>query len=160
MNLTFDAQGAAFDCNATNTGNYLPPTGYNMSNLNGFNPAGNWQFGFKDVVAGNAGTINSIGLEICSQVLELLSDSRFEFTDFSLYPNPNNGNFTLQFNANTSSKIKVEIFDLSGRRIYDKEYLTTGIFNENIELPDASAGVYLVNISDGNKKVVKKININ
>jgi subtilisin-like proprotein convertase family protein len=160
MNLTFDAQGAAFDCNATNTGIYVPPTGYNLSNLNGFNPAGNWQFGFKDVVAGNAGTINSIGLEICSQVLELLSDSRFEFTDFSLYPNPNNGNFTLQFNSNTSSKIKVEIFDLSGRRIYDKEYLTTGIFNENIELSNASAGVYLVNISDGSKKIVKKININ
>ena len=155
MNVTFDAQGGAFTCGNPTAGTYAP-TALNLGTLNGFNQFGNWQFGFRDAVAGNAGSINSIALEICSQSLILANDS-FEFEDFALYPNPNDSNFTLQFNSNSSSKIGIIVNDISGRLIFNKSYNNTGLFNENIKLDNAEAGIYLVTITDGDKKMVKRI---
>jgi hypothetical protein len=155
MNVTFDAQGGAFTCGSPTAGTYAPAA-LNLGTLNGFNQFGNWQFGFRDAVAGNAGSINSIALEICSQSLILANDS-FEFEDFALYPNPNDSNFTLQFNSNSSSKIGIIVNDISGRLIFNKSYNNTGLFNENIKLDNAEAGIYLVTITDGDKKMAKRI---
>jgi subtilisin-like proprotein convertase family protein len=155
MNVTFDAQGGAFTCGSPTAGTYAPAA-LNLGSLNGFNQFGNWQFGFRDAVAGNAGSINSIALEICSQSLILANDS-FEFEDFALYPNPNDSNFTLQFNSNSSGKIGIIVNDISGRLIFNKSYTNTGLFNENIKLDNAEAGIYLVTITDGDKKMAKRI---
>ena len=155
MNVTFDAQGGAFTCGSPTAGTYAPAA-LNLGTLNGFNQFGNWQFGFRDAVAGNAGSIDSIALEICSQSLILANDS-FEFEDFALYPNPNDSNFTLQFNSNSSSKIGIIVNDISGRLIFNKSYNNTGLFNENIKLDNAEAGIYLVTITDGDKKMAKRI---
>jgi hypothetical protein len=82
--------------------------------MNGFNPTGNWQFGFKDNVAGaDAGTINSITLEICSQSLAV---SDYEFENFAMYPNPNKGNFTISFESRSGNKINIAVHDMSGRK--------------------------------------------
>ena len=157
MNVTFDSQGGAFTCASPTIGVYAPPTGFNLNTFNGFNQQGNWQFGFKDLVAGNTGTINSIALQVCSQTLVLLANNTFEFENFSLYPNPNNGNFTVQFNSNSNSKVNITVHDIRGRKIIDKSYPNSGIFNQELHLEKAQAGVYLVSINDGDKKMVKRI---
>ncbi len=159
MNTTFDQQGGVLTCASPTTGTYKPTT-FNLDTFNGFTQQGNWQFGFKDVVAGNAGSINSIALEVCSQTLILLSNSAFEFDDFKLYPNPNDSNFTIQFNSNSNGKIGIIVNDISGRVILSKSYSNSGLFNENIKLDNAQSGVYLVTITDGDKKMVKRIVVN
>jgi len=160
MNVTFDAQGAALTCASPTTGSYVPPTGFNLDTFNNNNQLGNWQFGFKDVVAGDTGTINSIGLEICSIVYLLLDTNTFGFENFALYPNPNNGKFTVQFDSGTNSKIGITVHDLRGRKIYDQTYSNSGLFNQELQLKDAQAGVYLVSITNGDKKMVKRMVIN
>jgi subtilisin-like proprotein convertase family protein len=155
MNVTFDQAGSTLTCASPTAGTYKPAT-LNLDTFNGFSQQGNWQFGFKDVVAGNAGTINSIALEVCSQTLVLANDT-FEFDDFKLYPNPNDSNFTIQFNSNSSSKIAIAVHDVSGRLILNKSYSNTGLFNEKVKLDNAQAGIYLVTITDGEKKMVKRI---
>jgi subtilisin-like proprotein convertase family protein len=159
MNVTFDAQGAVLTCASPTSGIYKPAS-LNIDTFNGFNQIGNWQFGFKDVVASNAGTINSIDLEVCTQTLELLANESFAFQDFRLYPNPNNGNFTIQFNSNSSSKVKVDVYDIRGRKIYENEFHNSDFFNENIKLNNVLSGFYFVDITNGDKRVVKKINVN
>ncbi len=156
MNVTFDAQGSAFTCGSPTTGTYIP-TSLNLDTFNGFSQQGNWQFGFKDVVAGNAGSINSIALEVCTQTLILLANDTFEFENFALFPNPNDSNFTVQFNANGSSKIGITVHDMSGRIIFDKNYSNSGLFNQELHLENAQAGIYLVSITDGTRKMVKRI---
>lgn len=156
MNVTFDQLGAPITCASPTAGTYKP-TSLNLDTFNGFSQQGNWQFGFKDVVAGNTGSVSSIGLEVCSQSLILLANDSFEFDDFKLYPNPNDSNFTIQFNSNSSGKIGVVVHDISGRLILNKSYTNTGLFNEKIKLDNAQAGVYLVTITDGDKKMVKRI---
>ena len=86
-----------------------------------------------------------------------LSTENFDLADFSLFPNPNKGTFTVKFNSNSSNDINIAIHDIQGRLILDKKYNNTGIFNQEIQLNNAQAGVYLVTTQDGDKKVVKRI---
>ena len=163
VNVTFDTQGAAFACGTPLSGTMqLPATvGPNtigsLSGMNGFSQTGNWTFGFRDQVAGNAGTVNSFSLEICSQSVRLAVDNSFEFQNFELYPNPNSGNFTVKFDAVSDSKIDIIVNDIRGRKIAEKTYNTSGLFSENIQLDNLQAGIYLVTIKDGQKQIVKKI---
>ncbi|MFY0483114.1 reprolysin-like metallopeptidase [Flavobacterium sp. PLA-1-15] len=89
-----------------------------------------------------------------------LSTDNFGLKNFKLYPNPNSGNFSIEFNSETSSDIKIAIYDIQGRQILDKTYQNTGMFSQNVQLNSVQAGVYLVNINDGDKKETRKIVIN
>jgi subtilisin-like proprotein convertase family protein len=157
MNVTFDAQGSAYVCGSPLTGNIIPPTNYNLNGLNGLNKIGNWQFGIKDNVAGNAGTVNSISLQICSQTFNLLSNNELAFQDLAVYPNPSNGNFTVEFQSKSNHKIGIEVFDIRGRKVYAQSFDNTGMFRQNIGLNNIQPGVYMVSIIDGDAKTVKKI---
>jgi subtilisin-like proprotein convertase family protein len=157
MNVTFDSQAAAFACASPTTGTYALPTGATLNAVNGYGQMGNWTFAFKDTVAGNAGTINSIALEICSQSVVPLANNSFDFDNFALYPNPNNGTFKVQFDAASNSKINIVVNDMQGRKIVDKTYSNTGLFSEEIQLDAAQKGVYLVTIKNGEKQIARKI---
>lgn len=154
MNVTFDSQAAPFACASPTVGTYALPNTSTLNSLNGFSQMGNWTFGFKDNVAGNAGSINSIGLEICTQTLAI---DTFEFDNFALFPNPNKGSFTVQFDSKSSHKISITVFDLSGRKIFDRQFDNNNLFVENIVLDQAQKGIYLVNVVDGDKKIVKRV---
>ena len=157
MNVVFDAQGSAFTCATPTQGTYIPPTGYNMNTLNGANPFGNWQFGFKDVVAGNTGTIDSILLEVCTRTVSLLAAEEFEFSNFSLFPNPNKGDFTVQFDSKSGTKINIAVHDMRGRKIFNESYDNNGLFSQRVQLDTTQSGVYLVSITDGSNKIVKRV---
>lgn len=156
MNVTFDTQGTAMVCASPTSGSYLPSTATALSAMNGFNPTGNWSFGFRDLVAGNTGTIDSFSLEICYQIVALANDN-FNFENFALYPNPNDGSFNIKFNSNSSNDINITVFDMRGREIFNKAYQNSGLFEQNLQLNNVQAGIYLVNVQDGDKKIVKKI---
>lgn len=157
MNVTFDTQGSLLVCGSPTTGTYKP-TG-NLASYNGANPTGNWQVGFWDKVSGDSGTINSFSIEVCSQTIALLSNNDLTFDNFSLYPNPNKGSFNVKFNSSTNNPIKVSVFDIRGREIFDKGFQNNGLFEENVQLSNVQSGIYLVTIQDGDKKIVKKITI-
>lgn len=87
-----------------------------------------------------------------------LANDQFELSNFTLYPNPNKGSFNIKFDSNTGySDIKVNVFDMRGRKIFENTYANHATFNENIQLTDAQSGVYLVSVIDGNQKIVKRI---
>ena len=157
MNVTFDTQGTAMVCASPTVGSYQPSTATALSAMNGFSPSGNWQFGFRDLVAGGAGTINSFSLEICTQAAVLLANDTFSFADFSLYPNPNDGSFNVKFNSSSDNAINIAVYDMRGREIFTRAYQNTGLFEQNIQLDAVQSGIYLVTIQDGDKKIVKKI---
>ncbi|RZK12820.1 MAG: T9SS type A sorting domain-containing protein [Flavobacterium sp.] len=89
-----------------------------------------------------------------------LSTETFGLKDFKLYPNPNTGNFSIEFNSETSNDIKISVYDIQGRQILDKTYQNTGMFSQNVQLNTVQAGIYLVNINDGDRKETRKIIIN
>jgi len=86
-----------------------------------------------------------------------LATNEFGFTNFSIYPNPNKGNFNVKFDSTTSNDISIIVNDIRGRSIFEKQYSNTGLFDQNLQLSNLESGVYLVTVKDGDKKIVKRI---
>lgn len=86
-----------------------------------------------------------------------LGTEDFGLNNFILYPNPNKGSFNIKFDSNSGNDVNVNIFDMRGRKIFENQYSNQATFNENIQLNNTEAGVYLISVSDGNKKVVKRL---
>ena len=86
-----------------------------------------------------------------------LETESFGLNNFSIYPNPNKGNFSIQFDSTSTNPIEIMINDMRGRTIFERTYPNTGLFSQNLQLDSVQSGVYLVTVKDGDKKVVKKI---
>ena len=85
----------------------------------------------------------------------------FAFSGFNLYPNPTKGEFTLKLELINTDKVTVQLFDVRGRLIGEKNYLETNTnFSEKINFNNAKAGLYLLKITNGNKQTTRKLIIN
>ena len=155
MNVIWDAQGSALTCASPTQGTYVPVG--SLDSMIGANPSGAWQMGFRDLVAGTTGTINSFSIEVCTQTIALLGTQSNYFDNFSLFPNPNDGNFTVKFNSNSGNDINIAVYDIRGRSIFNNLYHNNGLFEQTLQLDKVQSGIYLVNIQDGDKKITKKI---
>ena len=66
----------------------------------------------------------------------------------NIYPNPNEGNFRVEFDALGLKQTNIEVFDLRGRIIYEDDLgHISGRQEYDIELNNPSNGVYLVKIT-------------
>ena len=77
----------------------------------------------------------------------------------SVYPNPNNGSFTLGVNANVA-ELTIKITDMQGRVVYasvDKN-VSAG-FVKQISLDTQSSGMYLMHIIANGEQQTKKISV-
>jgi subtilisin-like proprotein convertase family protein len=153
--LTYDDLGGVLTCGTT-TSQAVAPSGL-LSVFNGENPQGTWKLRFRDTGQGDTGTINSASITICSGSYTRLATPSFEIKDFVLYPNPNKGNFTIRFTSANTTGVVVVVNDMLGRKIYENKFESQGGFNENIQLKNVTAGVYLVSVVDGDRKGVSKI---
>ncbi|WP_452225384.1 T9SS type A sorting domain-containing protein [Lacinutrix chionoecetis] len=87
----------------------------------------------------------------------LLSIDDFSLNNtFEIYPNPNNGQFNIQFTS-VSNNIEIAVYDVRGRSVYNKLYNNSGTFNENINIGNVQSGLYLLNVNDGERTITKKI---
>ena len=82
----------------------------------------------------------------------------FSFNGFNLYPNPSNGDFNIQFEVVNTDKVSVQLFDLRGRLINQKNFFNTQTnFSEEINFNKAVSGLYLVKITNGDKQTTRKL---
>lgn len=156
INATFTDQGTALVCGnlPAISGSVLPQEA--LSILNGQDAQGAWTLRIRDGYNSDGGTLNSWSLEFCTA--DALSVKQDAFANLAVYPNPNNGNFNVQFtNISSGNDIKISVYDMRGRIIFEKSYANQATFNENIQLNTVQSGVYLLNISDGERKEVKRI---
>lgn len=89
-----------------------------------------------------------------------LSLEEASINNLAIYPNPNNGLFNIEFDPSSSESIKLQVYDLRGRRVFSQAYESRGRFSETLNLSDADSGVYLLEIKEGQRKATKKIIIN
>jgi hypothetical protein len=73
-------------------------------------------------------------------------------TPFTMFPNPSNGNVTLNLNYNNSF---VEVVDVLGNTISSQRYTNAG--QVQLNLNNASEGIYFVRVTSGNEKSVQKL---
>ncbi len=155
--LQFDDSGSALNCGTTTSQIVIPASA--LSAFNGQEQQGNWVFKVRDAVVGMFGTINSASVNICSKTFTL-GNKDFENATFVAYPNPNKGSFTVQFDRDSVSEIKVYVNDITGKYVYERSFQGSGYFIQDIQLPDVPSGLYFVTVTDGERKEVKKILVN
>ncbi|HEX8563570.1 MAG TPA: zinc-dependent metalloprotease family protein [Flavobacterium sp.] len=156
INATFDDSGAVVVC-GTNPGiSGTVKSLQLLSAFNGQNSAGTWTLKIKDNFNQDGGSLQSWSLNICTTTEALAVDEN-TLTNFVIYPNPNSGTFNVQFSSASGDNVKINVYDIRGREIFARTYQNNGLFNENLQLENASAGIYLVTVQNGPVRQVRKI---
>lgn len=153
VDVTFADGSPATVCASPTTGTYSPFQA--LSAFNGKPSNGVWTLTAQDFYNVDTGNLLSWGIDFgCT-----LSNTTSELSDFAIYPNPSNGNFNIQFTNNNNEEINITIFDIRGRKVFENSYANQTFFNENIQLNNVEKGIYLVTVTNGSSKEVKKISI-
>lgn len=152
--LNYDDLGGTLVCGTT-TAQMVSPF-ESLAAFNGQNPQGVWTLRVRDAFKGDTGTLDSASITICTQTYTLATPD-FEINDFVVYPNPNKGNFNVQFTSTSSNGVKVIVHDVLGRKLFENEFANKSSFNENIHLKNAQPGFYLLTVIDGERKEIRKI---
>ena len=94
---------------------------------------------------------NKIGVNINSSVNDI------QLPNLSLYPNPNNGSFTVSANSILVSEVLLEVINPLGQVItYKRASVSDNTLNERIETGQISSGIYLLRISaDGKQRNIR-----
>jgi subtilisin-like proprotein convertase family protein len=154
-NTIFDQEAATsiITGSAPFTGSFIPEG--NLSILNGEASAGDWTLRVVDDSGQDIGTLNAFQLQICG--MPPLSLDEQSISTFIIYPNPNDGEFTIRMSSVFSDKVSVIVNDVLGRKVYDKYFQSGSNFNQSIKLSNVQSGVYLVTVNDGNRSETKRI---
>ncbi|HSI90227.1 MAG TPA: T9SS type A sorting domain-containing protein [Adhaeribacter sp.] len=78
--------------------------------------------------------------------------------NLTLFPNPSHGKFNLQLTGLTAPTAEVTVTDLLGRAVLQQQFKTTQAqLSEEITLPAAATGMYLLQVKTGGKITSRKI---
>ena len=104
---------------------------------------------YKDVVTDNAG---------CQLNSNEITYSAGGDIGLFVAPNPNNGQFLVQFFLSSSNNVSLSILNAIGQNIYNESHPNfSGAYSKQLDLVNISGGVYFVRVTVGNKNYVKKI---
>jgi len=98
-------------------------------------------------------------------VVEPIDTMTFVHQEISLqnaiqvYPNPNNGNFSLVANFDKNVSAKVSIYSINGELLLTRNIESIKSWNENFKLKDISAGLYTIKIEAENFVLNKRFTI-
>lgn len=130
-----------------------------LSGFNQENAQGNWILKVVDDTDRDVGFLEAWSLEICSSE-EVLDVNNYVFDNFSVFPNPSNGEFNIKFQSEDAGDVDVIVYDLLGRKIARKTYKGLSYnFEERINLENVSEGLYILSVKRGNKMSSQKIRI-
>ena len=86
-----------------------------------------------------------------------IADQNIE-SDWSIFPNPSNGEFTFSSTGLESNTTNVKITDISGRTIRTITINNTASnFSKVIDLNNQSKGLYFMIIENGDKQIIEKL---
>jgi len=93
--------------------------------------------------------------------LGLIEDKSLKMAQFSTYPNPNEGEFTLEFQpSNVNDPVEVRILDVMGKEVfYDVWNNPTTLYKHEINLRAQGKGLYILQIRQGEETVNRKLMI-
>ena len=84
-----------------------------------------------------------------------LSSENFELNNVFIYPNPSKGIFNISLG--NLQPTGIEVYDLTGKKVYEKKEVTISNFETKIDLSNVTQGIYFVKIIDNNQSTVKRI---
>ncbi len=78
-------------------------------------------------------------------------------SNFNFYPNPSDGKFNLEFEAESKEPATVTILDVNGREIYREVFSGDKNYKKEIDLGSKTKGTYILNLLQGKRSISRKI---
>jgi PKD repeat protein len=88
---------------------------------------------------------------------EFFGDKHIEIQSVKIYPNPTNGNLTIEAELSHRTNANIYIFDLMGRLIDIRKYSNVDRLYEYLDIQGVSSGIYIVKIFAGTDHKTYKI---
>jgi hypothetical protein len=80
-----------------------------------------------------------------------------EIEILTIYPNPSQREINIRYPAYFSKQIEVQILDLLGKEFYKQSHLVNATQELMLDISYLSAGVYVLQVSENQKKITQKI---
>jgi len=160
-NRTNASSGTANDCQNcpgaqwTGTDATIKQYSYNLS---AFNSETSILFRFKFV---SDQSINEEGVVIDNFIIDassILSVNDFEEGEFLIYPNPSKDIFNIKRVNTIGENMNVKVYDVTGKLVRSKSNIIGGDYE--LDMSNISKGLYFLQVSIGNKRLVKKLVLN
>ena len=105
------------------------------------------------------GKVNAYGsVKRVIQIVNGIKGVNNNLSHVNLFPNPNDGNFTLDYYGNKNEMLEVELFNLTGQNIFLEKWKTTaGLNSKSINVKNINAGIYFIKISSSQVQSVVKM---
>ena len=82
------------------------------------------------------------------------------FKSLDVYPNPNNGNFTVELNTVEGMEVSLKLIDIKGSIVWTSDAgMVTGSYSENVQVSNQPEGMYLLSVTVGENTVARKLTI-
>jgi parallel beta-helix repeat protein len=75
----------------------------------------------------------------------------------AVYPNPNNGKFTVNFNLGTTEQVRIQVLNSLGQVVTTVAEGNMSANTYTVDLGNQSSGVYMLRITAGNQTIVKRV---
>lgn len=77
--------------------------------------------------------------------------------DFTIYPNPSKGTFTIE--ANVSKNLSYSVYTMDGKQVSSKKEVgaKSGKVSENVNLSNLTSGVYIIKVENDGQSTSKKL---
>lgn len=115
------------------------------------------------IYRGTQGSETMVQVNVISEeeLLTGIKNTTANNANFSVFPNPNKGEFKISISGLNNTAVKLTVCDLLGKAVYEqKGESINGTFVKDLQLSELPNGVYFVNINNGDKTLTRKIMIN
>ena len=159
--LTNASSGAANTCQNcpgaqwTGTDRFLKEYSYNLS---AFNSESSIIFRFKFEADPNTNDEGVVVDDFIIDATAILSVNDFEEGEFLIYPNPSKDVFNIKRASTIGESMDVEVYDVTGKLVRSKSNIIDGDYE--LDMSNISKGLYFLQVSIGNKRLVKKLVLN
>ncbi len=117
-----------------------------------------------DLLAGSTAPIYNVAFldTLRKDVIHVGIDEKSkEGISMQVYPNPAQDQFTLSYQLNSNSTVKISLFDVIGKELMTmvNETQNAGVQKMNVNVSSLPSGIYFVNLRCGNLLRVEKISV-
>lgn len=89
------------------------------------------------------------------EIADATTDVDLSFVN--VYPNPNTGNFSIDYFSKSPAVLNLYVMDMTGRVVYSEvQQVFDGMNTFPINLPDLTNGMYMINIANGDDHRMKR----
>jgi subtilisin-like proprotein convertase family protein len=158
IKVSFNDDAVFFNCQNASSNTAGKSLNDLLSDFNGENTFGNWTIRLGDYEPSDEGTLNAWFVEICETIeIPLNIEVPENPNKIAVFPNPNYGEFNIKFFNPSKSEVKIQVYDIRNRLIFQNVYQETTNFNELLKLKQSNSGVYILKVYSNSKNFTKKI---